>query len=276
MILAPRGEFANGAIAIKPFRKKVYIGLINNLRLLEGITLQASTDYEKNDIERHLHKGSLSSTSAAMVACDLSDQEESELRERTREPKSPGILKLIFLARISRNKNLEGALQILETLSAQVTFSIYGPITDAAYWASCQERINKMPANISVQYGGMLKHEQVRDMFYEHHLLFLPTLGENYGHVIGEALLAGCPVLISDKTPWRNLEAAGVGADVPLTEPDKFRKWIEKFLAMGNEEYLKWCHRSFEYGLEHLQDQGPMQQNIRMFSEILEFEGTRK
>jgi glycosyltransferase involved in cell wall biosynthesis len=254
---------------IKPLRKKAYINFVNSLGLLDGITLQASTDYEKADIETHLQKGKLWSTSASMVACDISAEEVSELRQRTRNYKEQGVLRLISVARVSRNKNLKGALQILQGVSGQVSFSIYGPIIDPAYWASCQECIQKMPANIKVQYCGALNHDQVQDIFYAHDMLFLPTLGENYGHVIGESLLAGCPVLISDKTPWRNLESVGVGADVSLSQPEKFRQWIEKFSAMDNDEYLAWSRRSLEYGLKFLQDRAPLEQNLKMFAETL-------
>jgi glycosyltransferase involved in cell wall biosynthesis len=269
VVLAPRGEFADGAMVIKPLRKKAYINFVNSLGLLDGITLQASTDYEKADIETHLQKGKMWSTSASMVACDISAEEVSELRQRTRNYKEQGVLRLISVARVSRNKNLKGALQILQGVSGQVSFSIYGPIIDPAYWASCQECIQKMPADIKVQYCGALNHDQVQDIFYAHDMLFLPTLGENYGHVIGESLLAGCPVLVSDKTPWRNLESVGVGADVSLSQPEKFRQWIEKFSAMDNDEYLAWSRRSLEYGLKFLQDRAPLEQNLKMFAETL-------
>ena len=46
--------------------------------------------------------------------------------------------------------------------------------------------------------------------------MILPTLGENFGHVIVEAWTAGCPVLVSDRTPWRQLASHGVGWDVAL------------------------------------------------------------
>ena len=36
----------------------------------------------------------------------------------------------------------------------------------------------------------------------QHELFVLPTRGENHGYVVGEALLAGCNVLVSDQTPW--------------------------------------------------------------------------
>ena len=54
-------------------------------------------------------------------------------------------------------------------------------------------------------------------------LFFFPAHGENYGHVIAEAMAAGCPVLISDQTAWRNLEEKGAGWDLPLDAPGRFR-----------------------------------------------------
>ena len=68
----------------------------------------------------------------------------------------------------------------------------------------------------SGKYMGIVKHERVGEVFAEHDLFLLPSLGENYSHVTCEALSAGCPVLISDRTPWRNLQQKGVGWDVPL------------------------------------------------------------
>ena len=75
-----------------------------------------------------------------------------------------------------------------------------------AYWEKCQRIIDDLPENIQVKYNGTIGHEKVVREMASHDLFFLPTLGENFGHVIFEALAAGCPILISDQTPWRNLE----------------------------------------------------------------------
>ena len=64
-------------------------------------------------------------------------------------------------------------------------------------------------------------------LYATHDLLILPTQGENHGYVIQEALLSGCPVLISDRTPWRGLAALGVGADLPLEQPERFVAWLD-------------------------------------------------
>ena len=58
----------------------------------------------------------------------------------------------------------------------------------------------------------LLKHEKIREAFDMHHLLLLPTLGENYGHVIRESLaINNCPGIISNKTPWENFQENNIG-----------------------------------------------------------------
>jgi glycosyltransferase involved in cell wall biosynthesis len=63
-------------------------------------------------------------------------------------------------------------------------------------------------------------------------LFFLPTLGENFGHAIFEALSSGVPVLISDRTPWQNLASQSAGWSFPLHEPQAFVASIETLAAM--------------------------------------------
>ena len=102
-------------------------------------------------------------------------------------------------------------------LRGRITFNIFGPLEDMAYWEKCRRIIEKLPANIQGHYQGILDHDEVIRVMAMHDLFFLPTHGENFGHVIVEALAAGCPILISDQTPWRDLEKEGVGWDLPLS-----------------------------------------------------------
>nr|WP_305909925.1 hypothetical protein [Methylomarinum sp. Ch1-1]MDP4522864.1 hypothetical protein [Methylomarinum sp. Ch1-1] len=50
LVLAPRGEFSKGALALKAFKKKLYINLANWFGLYTNITWQASSELEKIDI----------------------------------------------------------------------------------------------------------------------------------------------------------------------------------------------------------------------------------
>ena len=104
------------------------------------------------------------------------------------------------------------------------------------------------------------------EVFAENDLFFFPTHGENYGHVIAEALVAGCPVLISDQTSWRNLEHEKVGWDIPLDQPEKYIAVLQRCVAMGNEELKALSQRAREYGLKKIINQESIQQNRDLFN----------
>ncbi|MCU1286853.1 MAG: glycosyl transferase group 1 [Acidobacteriales bacterium] len=265
VLLAPRGEFGDGALVIKPWRKKLYIWFINRLGILDGVTLQASSKFEKADIESHVVP--VKAVSLAMVAPDLPSQEAGV--SVARPTKQTGFLKIIYLSRISRNKNLEGALKMLTRVSGRIDFSIHGPISDEQYWEDCQQVMRNLPGNVHVQYKGLLKHEDVHGGLLENEVLLLPSYGENFGHAILEAFAAGCPVLISDQTPWRNLEQRGVGADIPLERLDLFDEMLQKFIDMNDDEYQRWSKRAEQYGIECMQNEGPLRETMAMFSKLI-------
>ena len=64
-------------------------------------------------------------------------------------------------------------------------------------------------------------------------------MGENYGHAIIESLLADVPVLITDRTPWRNLEAEGLGLDAVLGDKRTFVDYLTKIAEMDYAEYTE-------------------------------------
>jgi glycosyltransferase involved in cell wall biosynthesis len=193
-----------------------------------------------------------------------------DLRERPPAPrppaaKKPGELRAAFLSRITGKKNLAGAVEMLSGVRGEVRFTIYGPAEDAAYWAECQARIATLPPNVRVEYAGPLRPEQVADALSAHHLLLFPTLGENFGHVILEALVAGIPVLTSDRTPWDGLEAAGAGWTVPLEQPERFRSLLQAYADAGMEEHARRSAAARAHGEAVARDEAVLEANRALF-----------
>src|SRR5690606_34850278 len=115
--------------------------------------------------------------------------------------------------------------------------SFIGSVYDEDYFSECKKIVAFLPANVTVTFQGSMSPDSIRAQFAEAHLFFLPTLGENYGHAIIESLLNGLPVLISDKTPWKNLEIDGLGADLSLNDESGFVNYISRIAAMDQSEY---------------------------------------
>ena len=263
LVIAPRGEFSPGALGLKRTKKRLYLLAAKTLGLYHGTVWQASSEQEEANIRRWFGKDV-----PVVVAPDLPPLLYERADLPLQREKIKGCLKIVFLSRISRMKNLDGALKLLNGLKGKVQFSIYGPMEDRVYWVECQKIINRLPGNIDVKYCGSVAHDQVGAVMMEHDIFFLPTLGENFGHVIFEALCAGCPVLISDQTPWQGLEEKGVGWNLPLDRPEMLRKALQRCVDMADEEYRKWSEKAREYGLQVTNDDGTVQINRRLFRDL--------
>jgi glycosyltransferase involved in cell wall biosynthesis len=113
-------------------------------------------------------------------------------------------------------------------------------------------------------------------MLAQYDFLLLPTLGENFGYVILEALAAGCPVLISDESPWRNLQAAGVGWDMPLSEPERWRAALRECVEMEPQRYREMSERARCFVHEWAASIAFREDQVELFQHALRAEKTRQ
>ncbi len=240
VIVAPRGEFSAGALSLKSFKKRNYIRAARFLGLYRNVVWQASSVFEAEDISTVMSP----EAGDIHIASDLSQLDSHlVLAESDCDGSEMNKVRVVFISRISRMKNLDFAISVLRDVRSEVDFDVYGPAEDMEYWRECQVLIQRLPVNVRVNYLGTLQHKEVAMTFGRYDLFFFPSLGENYGHVVAEALSVGTPVLTSDRTPWRNLEATGLGWDIPLDSPDRFVTVIEGLSHLSQEERRHWRKR---------------------------------
>jgi glycosyltransferase involved in cell wall biosynthesis len=104
----------------------------------------------------------------------------------------------------------------------------------------------QLPPRVTVRYAGDAAHRDLQRRLSNYDLVVLPTLGENFGHIVVEAWAAGCPVLVSDRTRWRHLAASGVGWDVPLHH-EAWAVALAESLDMGAEAHQAMRRRAREH-----------------------------
>lgn len=260
LLIAPRGEFSEGAISLSKAKKQVYIGLSNLLGLYDGAVFQASSKYESEDIARFLKVPSKN----IRVAVNVPDISAPDVKSFFSSK-----LKVIFLSRITAKKNLKFAIEVLSLIGVPIDFHIYGPKEDSAYWRECEALISKLPPNIQYCYCGVVDPNEVKNVFSNYDVFLFPTLGENFGHVIAESLLAGTPVLISDQTPWRNLEDDGLGWDLPLDDVAKYSNVIEQLARIDVAERNNKRLGRIEKVRERLRAHDIISANKELFSLLL-------
>lgn len=257
-ILGPRGEFSQGALSIKPYKKKFFIKLAKLLHLYQNVIWHASSAHEATDIRRVMGQAV-----DIRIATDISVYTDDIVIPR-RDTSQP--LKIAFIARISPMKNLDYAIDILSGVSKSVVFDVYGPLEETSYWEKCLQQTNNLPKNIKFNYLGTLQPDAVVSTLTNYDLFFLPTKGENFGHVIAEALFAGLPVLISDQTPWRQLNQKHLGWDLSLSNQDSFQTAIDQCITHSSDEYYVWRTHIRGWALKNIGNKEAIDATRQIFS----------
>jgi glycosyltransferase involved in cell wall biosynthesis len=271
VVLAPRGEFSVGALALKSTKKSFYLLIIKFFNIYNGLFWQASSNYEVEDICRVLPflKGGKNIINApdllplaSVVSVDLVDE------FYCKNIRKLGPLRLIFLSRISPKKNLDYLLRVLGNVIYPVQLCIYGPTEDAEYWIFCQNLIVNLPAHISVFYCGEVKYENVKYAFAENDLFVFPTRGENFGHVIYEALAVGTSVIVSDQTPWVS-DSNGSLTVISLDNPEVWSDAINNWAMFNNHDFTNKRKSSILYAHDYISSNLSIQQNRNLFNTAL-------
>lgn len=232
VLLAPRGQLCAGALNndfAKKIKKLIYIFLLKTGGLLKGVSFQSTSDEETESIRRYLK----AKQDKIRFLTNIPSMPEKEC---LREPKKTGEGRFIFLSRIHPKKNLVSAIRFFDGVRGNVVFDIYGPIEDKDYWASCQKAISDLPKNVTVNYCGLVDHDKTLQTFSRYDAFLFPTFSENYGHVIAESLIAGTPVIISDQTPWNDVNSSASGWAIPLCKPEEFVKAIQTVIDSNCSE----------------------------------------
>jgi glycosyltransferase involved in cell wall biosynthesis len=182
-------------------------------------------------------------------------------------PKQPGTLKVVFISRIFPIKNLLFLLSAMEKAKdVRLELTVIGPVEDKAYWAECSRKIAELPGNITVNYLGPKRNDELPAFLAQHHLFALPTTGENFGHAIFEAFLAGRPVLISDQTPWLGLPAGKSGWDLPLDDPGAFTRILEEAARWDQPAFDQWARGAWEHAARFIKNPDLHDQYLKLFA----------
>lgn len=257
IVVAPRGMLKQSAIKFKTSKKKFFLKLFRLLGMQRDIYFHCTDETELHDVKKYF-----GDVDATLLPNNYASQSPLKLAIN----KQPGEVKMVFLGRVHPIKNLDFLLKLLVHVKQHVQLSIVGGLEDKPYWDQCRQLIEKLPSNIAVEMLGEQTHEEVEELLLQHHVMILPTKGENFGHAIFEALAGGRLALISDQTPWRNLTQQKAGWDIPLDKPEQFVEAIETAAAMDQETFNEWCTGAWNYCQHFIETSATKEQYLKLFT----------
>ncbi len=257
VIICPRGCLYDSALSLKFYKKKPLLLFYKLLGIHKRIRFHATNTREEKAILKYF----LGST--VIKANNLPNIQQHPFVSCNKQQDK---LNCIFIARLVPIKNLLFLLKALSLVKATVALTIAGPVEDEMYWNNCKQQIANLPSNIQCNYIGPQAHDKLYQLLLQNHLFILPTTGENFGHVIIEALLAGRPVLISDQTPWLNLKEQHAGWHLPLDNLASFAAVIEAVASYSQEAFDSVGENAWQYAHNFSQDPLLTKPYLQLFS----------
>lgn len=238
--VAPMGNFSQGALKIKPLKKRIFIKINKLLNNYKNVKWAVTSKLEENDVKRII-----GNQAKCIIAQDLP---RPPVNIKLTDKHNP--LKVIFLSRISPVKNLNFCIDVLNSFNKDIILDIYGNIEDENYWQLCKKQLSAA-ANIAWSFKGCVDSNDVCQTFSMYDVFFLPTQGENYCHAIYESLSSGCIPLISDKTPWQDLDSANCGYVVKDFDVANYVAKLDYLNSLTNDEFMEMKCNAVAYAKKH-------------------------
>ena len=265
VLISPRGEASADRMALKGYKKYPYAVLVNLMGIYQkkNVFFHATSDDEIEGLKSFSHIKESRITKVANIGVTGERRHEGCKKES-------GKVRAMFLSRIHEVKNLDYAISAFSKLKLAGEFHIYGPIESREYWSQCERLIKKAPAHVTIKYCGQVKPEAVGEVYRKYDCFLFPTMNENYGHVIAEALANSCPVILSKgTTPWDDIDGrAGFVCD--LKDMEKFTDALTEIAKMDSEQFEGFMENTYLYYQEKTADDDAVVGHRRMFREIIE------
>jgi len=237
-VLAPRGMIGAGALQTKSLKKTLFLKTTHLFQFFKNITWHATSEDEKNTISKVF-----GSKAKIIVGAPISIPAKFESSNKIN--KYPGAARFFFIGRVSEHKNISFALDCFIQLKpkGKILFDIFGAAEEQDNLQKIETQIKQLPSNIQVNYKGPIPNEELKiKLQAEYHFMLFPTKGESFSHAIVDSWNSGCPVLISDQTPWVDLEYKSIGWTFNLQDPISLIDSINQAVHLNQETYNNWSN----------------------------------
>lgn len=258
VIVPPRGEVNDNAVKRKAYKKRPYFVFLKLFSVYKKCIFHATSQAEADGLKKYL--------GISQEKIILLPNVPKKIVYGHPVEKKTGRLHAVYIARICRTKNLAEALNALSNVNGRVVYDIYGPIEDEQYWKECQDIISSLPDNIKVSYLGLAEPKDVQNIYLNCDCTILPTVTENYGHSIVEALTAGCPCIIPcGTTPWDLIEK-NAGFTSKLGDILKLKEIIQIMIEMNSGTYTQLIESTYKFANDNLMPKDVLREYVKMFS----------
>lgn len=206
LIITPHGMLTNWSFNYKWYKKRIAWWLFQKEDLNQARVVHLTSNAEEKDLRQLGYRGN---TAIIPNGVDIPTWREMPLLEKSYRT-------ALFVSRIHPKKGLLNLVEAWHQVRPKGwKMRLIGP-DEGGYKAVVQEAVKERDLEGDFIFSDSLYGDDLWKAYWESDLFILPTMNENFGNVIAEALVCGVPVITTHGTPWKELETNSCGWWVPI------------------------------------------------------------
>ncbi len=229
-IISPRGMLEPGALKFSRWKKRVAGLVFQNKNLELAACIHATGELEAENLRSYGLKNPVAIIPNGLSVDALSESEE--ITESTTEGRN-----VFFMSRIHPKKGLKYLIEAwaeLQHFYPEWTLIIAGN-DENNYEKQLKLQAQKQAVFHRIKFVGPVFGAEKKELLKKADLFVLPSLSENFGIVVAEALVSGTPVITTKETPWKDLEQYQCGWWVP-TGKSALARALKIAMGLPSEE----------------------------------------
>lgn len=236
LIIHPRGMLEPWALQHRSWRKRVALAVYQSADINHSHVLIATSEAEFNSIRC---AGFNNPVAVIPNGINLALQSHSNIQ-------IPRENVALFLSRIHPQKGLNNLLHAWSKVkNASWQLVIVGP-DENGHLQDLIRLVKVLDLCDSVRFVGEVGDEEKIKFYDRARLFILPTLSENFGVVVAEALAHGVPVITTKAAPWAGLESNSCGWWVDVGVAPLIPA-LQQAMSMDDNTWLTMSERCRNY-----------------------------
>ncbi len=179
---------------------------------------------------------------------------------------------LLFLSRVNPIKGIEYLIEswgkLPRALKAEWELHIAGNSDPRDYIQTLENKVNTMGLSDSIKFIGPITGETKMRKYQDSNLFILPTLNENFGNVVAEAMMCECPVITTTNAPWRCLTEDRCGWWIDLSI-DNLLKTLKEAMSLSDDERHELGRMSRQSIIKRYSSESVAKKTIALYKWIL-------
>jgi glycosyltransferase involved in cell wall biosynthesis len=231
-VLRPAGMLERWSMSRSALRKRLYAAAVEGGTIRHARALHWTADEERE------RSAPWSAAAPALVMAHGVPRRAYESLPspelfRRRVPALGHVRFLLHLGRVHAKKQPEVSIRALAQLRADfpdLALVVAGP-GERAYLDSLRALARDLGLEAAVHFTGMLEGDAVQEALVAATAFVLPSLQENFGLAVAEAMAAGCPVVVSPEVALASQLAAHGAGWVAAATPAAVAEALRELLA---------------------------------------------